>query len=249
MRYFVLLSFNGAAFSGWQIQTNAESVQGHMERALTIAFGEQVAVTGAGRTDAGVNARNYIAHFDLSDDNIFDTAEKLRKINAILPSGIVVHNIFLQKNDAHARFDATSRTYNYYLHNLKDPFATFSYYYNYKIDIDAMNRAAELILGTKDFSCFEKKGADNMTSICTVTEAHWDRIDENHFVFTVTANRFLRNMVRAIVGTLLEVGRGRRPVEWVSEVIQQKDRCLAGQSVPGEALFLTNVKYPYFEIK
>jgi len=246
MRYFVLLSFNGSSFSGWQIQSNAESVQGHLERALSIAFGEPVSVTGAGRTDAGVNAKNYIAHFDLSDDKVFDTSERVRKINAILPLDIVVHDIFLQKDDAHARFDAISRTYNYYLHNTKDPFATFSYFFNYKIDIDAMNEAAKLLLGTKDFSSFEKSGADNMTSICTVSEAHWDKIDNNHFVFTISANRFLRNMVRAIVGTLLEVGRGRRPIEWVSEVIQQKDRCMAGQSVPGEALFLTDVQYPYF---
>ena len=245
MRYFVLLSFNGASLSGWQIQNNAESVQGHLERALSIAFGEQVSVTGAGRTDAGVNATNYPAHFDLSDDNKFETNDRIRKINAILPSNIIVHNIFLVKNDAHARFDALSRTYIYYLHTVKDPFAIFSYFYNYKLDIEAMNSAAELILGTRDFSSFEKTGADNNTSICTVTEARWELIDDTHFKFTVTANRFLRNMVRAIVGTLLEVGRGRRPVEWVSEVLEQKDRCKAGQSVPGEALFLTDVKYPY----
>lgn len=245
MRLFVSLSFNGASYSGWQIQNNANSVQAELENALSLAFGEQISVTGAGRTDSGVNAVNYIAHFDLSDSNSKNPLELLYKINAILPLDIHVEDFFVVAPDAHARFDAISRTYKYYVHTSKDPFACFSLFYRYPLDIDAMNRAANHFLGTQDFSSFEKVKGGNKTSICTVTEARWDCIDETHFVYTVTANRFLRNMVRAMVGTLLEVGRGKKEADWVASLLKEKDRCKAGQSVLGNALFLTEIKYPY----
>lgn len=248
MHLFIRLSYDGSAFSGWQSQPNAPSVQAELERALSIAFRENISVIGAGRTDSGVNARGYFASFDISSDTIEDADFICSKINAILPKGIVVSGLYSVPPQAHARFDAVSRTYRYYLHTAKDPFASFSYFYTFPIDIVAMNEAARRIVGTRDFSCFEKTGADNATSICTVTRAEWEKTDGTHLVFTISANRFLRNMVRAVVGTLLEIGRGRHSVEWIDEVLASGDRCKAGQSVPGEALFLEEVQYG-FEMK
>ncbi len=245
MRLFVSISFNGGAYSGWQIQKNAISVQAVLERALTLATGETISVTGAGRTDAGVNARGFIAHFDISPKCTRKPEYILGKINAILPSDIIAHHICQVDDDAHARFDAISRTYNYYVHTEKDPFAIFSYHYRHRLNLEKMNIAAQHLLGTKDFSSFEKVGSDNTTSICTVESALWERIDETHLCFSVTADRFLRNMVRAMVGTLLDVGRGKREPEWVAQLIEEKERSKAGQSVPGHALFLTKVRYPY----
>ena len=245
MHLFIRLSYNGSAFSGWQSQPNAPSVQAELERALSIAFHEKIEVVGAGRTDAGVNARGYFASFDISSDMVEDADSVCSKINAILPKGIVVSGLYSVPPQAHARFDAVSRTYRYYLHTAKDPFASLSYFYTFPLDVEAMNKAAKRLIGTRDFSCFEKTGADNATSICTVTEAGWERIDDSHLVFTISANRFLRNMVRAVVGTLLDIGRGRHGVEWIDEVLASGDRCRAGQSVPGEALFLEEVQYGF----
>ncbi|MCQ2137575.1 MAG: tRNA pseudouridine(38-40) synthase TruA [Bacteroidales bacterium] len=245
MRFFIQLSYNGSAFSGWQIQDNANSVQAELERALSIRCGETVKVTGAGRTDSGVNARNYIAHFDTEYVIEKEPEAFLYKINAILPPEIVVTNICRTADDAHARFDASARTYNYYLHTAKDPFAVRSLYCPYPLDVEKMNEAAAHIIGRRDFSCFEKVGADNKTSICDVKLCRWEMVDGQHLVFTVTADRFLRNMVRAIVGTLLDIGRGKRPVEWIDEVLASGDRCAAGQSVKGEPLFLSDIRYPY----
>ena len=245
MRFFVRLSYDGSPFCGWQVQPNVATVQAEVERALSIVFGEAVTVVGAGRTDTGVNARHYIAHFDVSAWPDEESARLVRKINAILPPAIVTEAFYRVADNAHARFDAVSRTYRYYIHTEKDPFAHHSCRLWYKFDIDAMNRAAGTLLGRHDFSSFEKAGGDNKTSVCTVTEAVWEADGPAHLVFTITADRFLRNMVRATVGTLLEVGRGRRSPEWVAEVLEARNRCEAGQSVIGEALFLTEIKYPY----
>ena len=245
MRFFISLAYNGAPFCGWQSQIGAASVQSELERAMTIAFGEPVEVTGAGRTDAGVNARSYYAHFDITATEIKEPKQTIRKINAILPREICVFGLHRAPEGAHARYDATSRTYRYYLHTAKDPFAKFSLFYTYPLDLEAMNDAAEHLLGTHDFSSFEKTGSDNGTSLCQVSEARWEQLDGTHLVFTVTANRFLRNMVRAMVGTLLEIGRSKRPVAWIDEVLAARDRCRAGTSVPGEALFLDTIRYPY----
>lgn len=245
MRYFLRLSYNGSAFSGWQVQDNARSVQGELEKALSIRCGEPVSVTGSGRTDAGVNASGYIAHFDTGLEIGEDASGFLYKINAILPQEIVVENVCRVADDAHARFDAVSRTYRYRLHNKKDPFADRSLPFYYPLDLQAMNSAAAHLLGRRDFTCFEKTGGDNKTSICDVSLCRWTPVDSSHFVFEMTADRFLRNMVRATVGTLLEIGRGRRPVEWIDEVLASKDRCAAGQSVKGEPLCLCSVVYPY----
>ena len=245
MRLFVQLSYDGSPFCGWQSQRDVPSVQDEMERALSIAFGEPVTVVGAGRTDTGVNARHFIAHFDVSAWPDETSARLLRKINAILPPAIVAEAFYPVADNAHARFDAVSRTYRYYIHLAKDPFVRHSCRLWYDLDVEAMNRAAEPLLGRHDFSSFEKTGGANKTSLCTVTEVRWDRIDDTHLVFTITADRFLRNMVRATVGTLLEVGRGRRPSEWVAGVLAARNRSEAGQSVIGEALFLERIRYPY----
>ena len=251
MRLFVSLSYNGGSYSGWQSQPNAVSVQSSLERALSIAFSEEITVVGAGRTDAGVNASYYVAHFDVSDGTFVKgdqckSRELLCKTNAILPPDIKVLDFFSVSEDAHARFDAVSRTYHYFVHTEKDPFAIRSYWYKFgPLDINAMNRASMRLIGEKDFSSFEKSGGANVTSICTVTEARWERLDETHLMFVISANRFLRNMVRAIVGTLLEVGRGKHSPEWIDEVLVSRNRGVAGQSVAGEALYLADVRYPY----
>lgn len=246
MRYFICLSYNGAAFCGWQIQENANSVQEELQKALDTLLKEPVSVTGAGRTDSGVHAINYIAHFD-SQTVIQDETHLVYKMNAILPREIAVHKIFKVHDTAHARFDAISRTYKYYVHTEKNPFTENMslYVHPRNMNIAIMNRAAEYFLGEQDFSSLEKVNGGNKTSICNVTHAAWEQTAENKFVFTVTANRFLRNMVRAMVGSLLEVGAGKHNPEWIKEMLQLKNRCCAGQSVPGKALFLTEVKYPY----
>lgn len=254
MRFFASISYNGSGLSGWQIQDNAPSVQDEVQKAISAALGEKITVVGAGRTDTGVNASGFTAHFD-SDSRLLveDPAHIVYKINAILPKNIVLHGIVRVRDDAHARFDADSRTYRYYIHNRKDPFVKeFSWFCKYPLDTEAMNRGAKLLLGRHDFSCFEKTGSAATSPECEVTYAEWSRYtpsqtalpDTEYLVFTITANRFLRNMVRAIVGSLVEVGRGRQKPEWIAEVLASRNRCMAGQSVPGHALFLTEVHYP-----
>ena len=243
MRFFVSLAYDGASYSGWQRQANAVSVQEKLENALSLALGEEITVTGCGRTDAGVSASCFYAHFDTSY-TIKEPRSALYKINAILPTDIVVYDIFEVAPEAHSRFDACRRTYTYRIHTCKDPFAKYSFYYKFPVDIEAMNCAAASILGKRDFSAFEKSGSDNATSICEVTEAFWKETSDNHSEFIISANRFLRNMVRATVGTLLEVGRGRHTPDWVGEVLESRDRCAAGGSVPGGPLFLSKVEYP-----
>ena len=268
MRFFASISYNGSGLSGWQIQDNAPSVQDEIQKAMSAALGEKITVVGAGRTDAGVHASDFTAHFD-SDSRCLTEgpAHVIYKINAILPKNIVLRDIVRVRDDAHARFDADSRTYRYYIHGRKDPFVQdFSWYCKYPLDVEAMNRGAELLLGQHDFSCFEKTGSAATSPLCEVTAAGWSCWTPAiapmpgmqpmpfaapaagdaplYLVFTVTANRFLRNMVRAIVGTLVEVGRGRHEPEWILDVLASRDRCRAGQSVPGHALFLTRVHYP-----
>ena len=242
MRYLLKLSYDGSQFCGWQIQPNDPSVQQKVEWALSTILGTKTTVTGAGRTDTGVNASCYYAHFD--SEKQLDIVQTRYKLNAILPSSIAISEVRKVADDFHARFDALRREYTYFLHREKDPFADkFSLLYSYPLDFDAMNEAAGYLLGEHDFSCFEKTGADNKTSICTVSEAAWYKKDDFHWYFKIAADRFLRNMVRAIVGTLLEVGRGKRSATSVRELIENGTRCDAGQSVPGNALFLTEINY------
>ncbi len=268
MRYSVLLSYNGAAFRGWQRQADAPSVQEELERAISTLTGVQTGVTGAGRTDTAVNAIGYVASFEAREG--LDTPDFCYKLNAILPSGICVHGVRREAADFNARFDARRREYCYFLHRSKDPFIDrYSYLYGYpELDFDLMNRVAEKLLGTHDFSCFEKSGSDNKTSVCTVFEAGWHKYTPTHvalmgaghgeyWYFRIAADRFLRNMVRAVVGTLLEVGRGKRSAEDFAGLILPPDplsdaapgtsrpvrRSLAGESVPGHALFLSRIEY------
>lgn len=243
MRYSIMLSYRGADFCGWQIQPDSPSVQGTLEKALSTLLRAPVSITGAGRTDTGVNAIGYIAHFDAAEE--LDPEHLCYKLNAILPDSIAVQRIQKVPDDFHARFSATKREYTYFLHRVKDPFVeNFSYRYCYPdVDFEAMNKAASLLLGKRDFSCFEKTGGDNKTSICTIYGAEWFKKDEDHWYFRIAADRFLRNMVRAIVGTLLEVGRGKRTPESVIQLLESGDRCSAGESVPGHALFLSKIEY------
>lgn len=257
MRYKIRLSYDGSAFCGWQIQNNAVTVQGELQNALSTLTGTPVPVTGAGRTDSDVNSINYIAHFDLPDIVRIEATQICYKLNAILPKTICVHEISVAEDEFHARFDARSREYKYFIHFCKDPFAEkFSYRMRHPLDIEAMNKGAELILGEHDFSCFEKVGGNNTTSICNVTYARWETYRPQHaemlgypyeegeyIVFTVRANRFLRNMVRAMVGSLIEVGRGRQQPSWIAGLIESGSRSDAGMSVPGKALFFCGASY------
>ncbi len=257
MRYILRLSYDGSAFCGWQIQNNDRTVQGELEKALKTLAGVSVPVTGAGRTDTEVNAINYIAHFELPDGLPMDAAQLCYKLNAILPREIAVHEVSSAGEGFHARFDARSREYHYFIHFRKDPFCKkFSYRMRYPLDMERMNEAAAFLLGEHDFSCFEKVGGNNATSICTVTEASWsyyrpthvslmgmDCSDGDYIVFRIRANRFLRNMVRAVVGSLIEVGRGKKEPSWIAELIANGTRSDAGSSVPGKALFFTGAEY------
>jgi len=254
MRYFIRLSFLGTSYSGWQIQQNATSVQAELEKALSLLLGTSVEVLGAGRTDSGVHAMNYIAHFDSNLELSEKATEFLYKLNAILAPDISAHAITPVSEQAHARFDALSRTYLYYIHLYKNPFIEpFSTFCPFSLDVAAMNQGAEQLLGTHDFSSFSKLHGGNKTNICTLSQAFWSKPEpclpvmatEGHLVFTVSANRFLRNMVRAIVGSLIEVGRGKIPPGEINKILEKKDRNAAGASVSAQGLFLYKIDYPY----
>ncbi len=245
MRYFLHLAYKGAGFHGWQIQPQSPTVQGVIEDALSTLLRERVAITGAGRTDAGVNARMMIAHLDLPED--IDAQSLVRKANAIVGPDIALYSLKPVHEQAHARFDASARTYRYFAHTLKDPFAgPLSWSTNHKIDFNAMNKGAAYLLGQKDFTSFAKLHSDAKTNICTVTAAEWVEYEPNKYYFEISADRFLRNMVRAVVGTLVEVGRHKIEAEDILNILEMKDRCAAGTSMPAEALFLWEVKYPYY---
>jgi tRNA pseudouridine38-40 synthase len=246
MRLFLLLSYCGARYCGWQVQKNDKSVQAEVERALSIVLKEKITVTGAGRTDAGVNASFYVLHFDTFSAEGENIRADICKLNAILPPDIAIIDACQVDENAHARFDATSRTYRYFLHTAKDPFSERSLYWPYPLDFERMNVAAAKLVGKKNFSCFQKSHSGSATPICDVTSAYWEKLGgEGYYAFDITADRFLRNMVRSIVGTLLEVGKGKRDAGWIDDVLASKDRCEAGQSVPGEPLFLARIEYPF----
>ncbi len=242
MRYFITLSFDGTAYHGWQIQPHSVSVQEELQKALTTLLRMPVEVVGAGRTDTGVHARKMVSHFDINAE--LDCQQLVYKLNKLLPRDIAVQHVEQVSDDMHARFSAKSRTYHYYVHLGKNPFLrSYSWQLYRNPDFELMNRAAAVLMEYTDFTSFSKVNTDTKTNDCTITEAHWDRVGEGQWRFTITANRFLRNMVRAIVGTLMEVGRGRMTIEQLRQVIEAKDRCRAGDSVPGNALFLVDVKY------
>lgn len=242
MRRFIQLSYDGAAYHGWQKQPNARSVQQTLQEALSMLLQTDIEVVGAGRTDAGVSARMMVAHFETS--KACDNEQLVYKLNKLLPHDIAVQRIWEVSDEMHARFSATSRTYHYYIHTRKDPFVRqYSWLVTFPLDFARMNEAASRLPDFDDFTSFSKVNTDTKTNLCNVTEARWTQEGENTWRFTITANRFLRNMVRAIVGTLIEVGRGRMTVDEFCQVIEQKNRCSAGDSVPGHALFLVDVSY------
>ncbi len=243
MRYFIELSYNGTPYHGWQIQPNAISVQEVIEKALSTLLRTTITIVGAGRTDTGVHAKQIMAHFDVAQE--LDEAQMRYKLNSILPPAIAIHKVYRVQDEAHARFDATSRAYEYHITLAKNPFLTESAYYMKRasLDISKMNEAAKLLLNYTNFKCFSKSKTDVKTYNCTITEAYWEQRGD-HLIFTIAANRFLRNMVRAVVGTLLEVGQGKMAVEEIHEVIKSEDRGKAGCSVPAHGLYLIKVDYP-----
>lgn len=242
-RYFIYLSFDGTNYHGWQIQPNGASVQETLMKALSTFLRREIEVVGAGRTDAGVHARLMVAHFDF--DTELDGEVVTDKLNRLLPPDIAVYGVRRVKPEAHARFDATSRTYKYYIHTRKDPFCRgYSWRIFQPLDFERMNEAAQTLFDYTDFTSFSKLHTDVKTNNCRIMLARWEQMGDGEWVFTIRADRFLRNMVRAVVGTLVEVGRGKLTVDGFRRVIEEKNRCSAGTSVPGHALYLTDVSYP-----
>lgn len=242
-RYFIQLSYNGASYHGWQVQPNAITVQEVIANALSILTREKVDVVGAGRTDTGVHASFFVAHFEL-ENALVDPEQLAHKLNAFLPEELFIVKIFAVDPDMHARFSAVSRTYHYYVSEQKDPFRKgFVNRINHTLDMDQMNKAAALLLTFDDFTSFSKLHTDVNNNLCKVSKAVWRR-ESGLLVFEITANRFLRNMVRAIVGTLIDVGRGKLTLDDFVAVVEAKDRCEAGTSVFAGALFLTDIQYP-----
>jgi len=243
MRYFLELAYNGKNYCGWQIQPSSPSVQETVNKALNVLVDKSISIVGCGRTDTGVHARYFVAHFDT--DVEFDKEQLMYKINRVLPEDIVIYTIAEVADDAHARFDAVSRTYEYHIDLQKNPFAIeSSFFYKYSsLDVDAMNRAAAVLFDYIDFTSFSKLHTDVKTNNCKIMKAEWIQCGQ-HLVFTIKADRFLRNMVRAITGTLIDVGRGKINISDFRNIIEQKNRGEAGVSAPAHALYLIDVEYP-----
>lgn len=242
MRYFIELSYNGNAYHGWQNQPNAISVQEVLEKALSTLLKEKVNIVGAGRTDTEVHAKQMFAHFNTTI--AFSLDELIYKLNSFLPKDIAIQDVFRVNNEAHARFDAISRTYKYRISLHKNVFSfNNSYYFKQELDVDKMNKAAKILLEYEDFKCFSRSNTDVKTYNCNILHAAWT-FEADELVFTIKANRFLRNMVRAIVGTMINIGTGKVEVEQLHDIIKSKDRSQAGVSVPGHALYLSKIKYP-----
>lgn len=243
MRYFIWFSYDGSRYHGWQLQPNGVTVQSELQRCLSVLLRQEVVVTGAGRTDAGVHARRMAAHFDV-EQLPMSTADLTHRLNGMLPYDIGVSTVEPVAADMHARFSALARTYHYYVHTRKDPFLQqFSLEIHYQLDFPLMNEAARLLTTYEDFRAFCKAGSDVKTTICHVTHAQWHQTSDTTWYFEITANRFLRNMVRAVVGTLVEVGRHRLSLADFCQVIEQGRRTQAGESMPAKALFLEDVRY------
>ncbi len=241
-RYFIKLAYKGTAYHGWQIQPNAVSVQASVENALSVILQEKINVTGCGRTDTGVHAQSYFAHFDST--KMIGNNNELLRLNRFLPKDIAIHKIIPIRPDAHARFDAISRTYIYKIHTGKNPFLQSYSWEQYKTpDIERMNSACQYLFKYSDFTSFAKLHSDNKTNDCKIIQAEWKQ-HQNQYIFTIKADRFLRNMVRAIVGTLIEISNNQEKPEHICEIIEAKNRSSAGQSAPAHALYLTRIEYP-----
>lgn len=242
LKYFVDFSYCGTSFHGWQKQPNASSVQETMEHSFSMLLNTSIELMGAGRTDTGVHAKKMIAHF--VTEAYFQETALTARLNAFLPPSIVISTIYKVTDQAHARFSATSRTYEYWVCTKKNPFLNAaSHFVHQPLDIEAMNQAAQILLNHQDFECFSKTHSDVHTFFCDITKARWEH-KEDLLIFTITANRFLRNMVRAIVGTLLEIGTQKKNILDMEAVIASKSRSLAGPSVPAQGLYLTEINYP-----
>ena len=242
MRYFIKLSYKGTKYHGWQIQPNAITIQEIVQKALSILLKTETEIIGAGRTDTGVHASFYIAHFDCKE--VLKTEEICLALNRILPIDIAIHSIYQVDESMHSRFSALSRTYNYIISRDKDPFSqeTSTYVWG-KLNVDAMNDACKILFDYTDFTSFSKLHTDTATNNCTILKAEWKETEDNKLIFTISADRFLRNMVRAIVGTMLEVGRGKISLDEFKTIIESKDRSKAGMSVPPQGLFLCDIAY------
>ncbi len=244
MRWFMQLAYRGEGFHGWQVQPGQTTVQGCIEHALGVLTREPVAIVGAGRTDTGVNARMMVAHVDLPDKVDPTNPRFIHALNSLVGRDIAIYSFKSVAADAHARFDAAERTYRYFVHTRPDPFCgKLSWQAPPVFDFEAMNTAAALICGRRDFTSFSKLHTDVKTNICDVRRAVWTEAEAGKWYFEISADRFLRNMVRAVVGTLADVGRGKMPPEAVMDIIDKKDRCAAGTSMPAEALFLWDIRY------
>ena len=242
MRYFITLSYDGTRYHGWQIQPNGISVQGELQRCLSLLLRNDISITGAGRTDTGVHARIMVAHFDTVEGH--DYRQLAYKLNRLLPPDIAVQKIEPVANDMHARFSATARTYHYYIHTQKDPFCRgYSCELHYDLDFALMNQAAAILKEYNDFGAFCKSHTDVKTTLCYISVAQWHQLSDTTWYFEITANRFLRNMVRAVVGTLIDVGRHRLSLDDFRSVIEGRCRSAAGESMPANGLFLVNISY------
>lgn len=243
-RYFIELSYNGKNYHGWQIQPNATTVQSVLDNALSLILNCTVETVGAGRTDSGVHAKFFTAHFEVGNI-LHDLESVVFRLNSFLPEDICIKNIILVKNSVHARFSALSRTYEYHISTCKNPFVTdFAFFFHKQLDVDLMNEAAQILSYYTDFTSFSKLHTDTKTNNCKIMFSHWSLNSDGLLVFTIKADRFLRNMVRAVVGTLLDVGLKKISIEGFCNIIERKNRCHAGQSVPPHGLFLTEIEYP-----
>lgn len=246
-RYFIHIAYNGASYNGWQTQPGLPTVQQTLETTLGILLRQPVAVVGCGRTDTGVHASDFYAHFDVKEDGekcVMDSTGLVFKLNNMLPPDIAVYDLYEVAPNAHARFDAVARTYQYHVSDRRLPFRQGQYCRIwFRPDLDRMNEAARVLMEYDDFTSFAKLHTQVKTNICHLSEAHWDTVGDE-WVFTIRSNRFLRNMVRSVTGTLLDVGRGKLSIDGLREIIEKKDRCAAGVSMPACGLFLTKVEYP-----
>lgn len=242
-RYFIKLSFLGTNYHGWQKQKNANSVQSVLCESLSVILKEKISITGAGRTDTGVHAREFFAHFNTNSLDEKQRMELVSHLNGYLPFDIAIQEIVPVSPGSHARFSAVSRTYQYIIAQTKDPFLSgFVFYYSVPLDIQKMNEGAAVIKSCKDFTSFAKLPSETKTNICQITDIWWEKKGSLLF-FNITANRFLRNMVRAIVGTLIDLGRGKSDLNELKEIIEAKNRSAAGASVPACGLYLTSIRY------
>lgn len=244
MRYFIEIAYNGTNYHGWQIQPNAITVQEILNKSISTILQEDINAIGCGRTDTGVHASQFFAHFDTMKA-MSNTDDFAYRLNKLLPKDIACYRAFRVEDEQHARFDATARTYHYFIHQNKNPFKLDnSHFFTLELDIEKMNEAAKLMFNYEDFTSFSKLHTDAKTNICTLYHAKWTK-NGNNLVFEIKANRFLRNMVRSIVGTLIDVGLNKISIKEFTDIIERKDRSEAGVSVPGKGLFLSKIDYPY----